>query len=320
MSLDRRMFLGAAAASLAAPQGATAAEDVTEATQPQLIIAALAALNRRRQIDEAMARDYLGYLAQSGIQSVLVNGSTGEFASFSALERKWMLEAYLKHKGGLRALAHVGASNVKDSLDLVRHAQGVGVDALLVIPPFYYNQPTVDGLLGYYEPILETAEIPVLLYNIPQVSGVSIAPELVQRLASYPMLWGIKDSWGKADWTAAYIRAFPNLAVFTGASALIAGVLKQGGAGALTGNGNIFPRETLAVIEAHNQGADTAPAQKILDERVALLKGFPIMPVMKHVLSRMGIVDMHLRPPLVELGVTAKAELTSRLKDAGVIS
>ncbi len=320
MSLDRRMFLGAAVATLAAPRGAYAADNVTEAKQPQLIIAALAALGQRRQIDEGIARDYLGYLAKSGIQSVLVNGSTGEFASFSALERKWMLEAYLKHKGGLRALVQVGASNIKDSLDLVRHAEGVGVDALLVIPPYYYNQPSVEGLVRFYEPILNLASVPVLLYNIPQVSGVSIAPELVQRLASHPKLWGIKDSWGKADWTAAYITAFPKLAIFTGSSALISGVLKQGGAGALTGNGNIFPRETLAIIDAHNQGADTAAAQQTLDERAALLKGFPTIAAMKHVLSRMGIVDMALRPPLAELGVTARAELNSRLKDAGVIS
>lgn len=320
MSLDRRMFLGAAAAAVAAPWSARAADNVTEAKQPQLIIAALAALGQRRQIDEGIARDYLGYLAKSGIQSILVNGSTGEFASFSALERKWMLEAYLKYKGGLRALAQVGASNIKDSLDLIRHAEGVGVDALLVIPPYYYNQPSVEGLVRFYEPILNLASVPVLLYNIPQVSGVSIAPELVQRLASHPKLWGIKDSWGKADWTSAYITAFPKLAIFTGSSALISGVLKQGGAGALTGDGNIFPRETLAIIDAHNQGADTAPAQQTLDQRVALLKGFPGIAVMKHVLSRMGIVDMYLRPPLVELGVTERAELNSRLKDAGVIS
>jgi len=319
MSLDRRMFLGAVG-SMVAAQNAMASGNVTEAQKPQLIIAALAALNRRREIDEPIARDYLGYLSRSGIQAILVNGSTGEFASLSALERKWMLEAYLKHKGTMRALAHVGASNIKDTLDLVRHAQGSGVDALLVIPPFYYNQPSVEGLVRFYEPVLDLAEVPVLLYNIPQVSGVSIAPELVQRLASHPMLWGIKDSWGKPDWTAAYIDAFPKLAVFTGASGLIAGVLKQGGAGALTGNGNIFPRETLAIINAYNQGADTAPAQQLLDERVALLKGYPIMPVMKHILSRMGIVDMYLRPPLVELGVNERTELNRRLKEAGVIS
>ena len=320
MSLHRRTFLGAAAASLAVPQSAQAEGNVTEASQPQLIIAALAALNVRRQIDDGMVRDYLAYLAKSGIKSVLVNGSTGEFASFSAVERKWALQSYLKQKGPLRVLAHVGASNLKDTLDLVRHAQGEGVDALLVIPPFYYNQPTVDGLARFYEPVFDLARVPVLFYNIPQVSGVSITPELVRRFSSHPRLWGIKDSWGKAEWISAYLRAFPDLAIFTGASALIAGVLKQGGAGALTGNGNIFPRETLAVIEAHNQGVDTAPAQKLLDERVALLKGYPIMPVMKHILSRMGIVNMHLRPPLMELGATARGELNRRLKDAGVIT
>jgi len=320
MSLDRRTFLGAAAASLASSQSAMSAENVTKTTDPQLIIAALAALNNKRQIDEGIVRDYLGYLSGSGVPSVLVNGSTGEFASFNAVERKWTLETYLKQKGSLRVLAHVGASNVKDTLDLTRHAQDAGVDALLVIPPFYYNQPTTEGLARFYEPVLETARVPVLLYNIPQVSGVSITPELVQRFSSHPRLWGIKDSWGKAQWTASYMKTFPHLAVFTGASALIEGVLKQGGAGALTGNGNIFPRETLAVINAHKEGADTAGPQQVLNERVELLKDYPIMPVMKHILSRMGVVDMYLRPPLTELGVTAREVLNRRLKDAGVIS
>jgi len=320
MSLDRRTFLGAAAASLASSQTAMAAENVTKNQHPQLIIAALAALNSRRQIDEGIVRDYLEYLSGSGIQSILVNGSTGEFASFNAVERKWALETYIKQKGSLRVLAHVGASNVKDTLDLTRHAQDAGVDALLVIPPFYYNQPTTEGLARFYEPVLETAHVPVLLYNIPQVSGVSVTTELIQRFSSHPRLWGIKDSWGKAQWTASYIKTFPHLAVFTGASALLEGVLKQGGAGALTGNGNIFPRETLAVINAHKEGTDTAGPQQVLNERVELLKDYPIMPVMKHILSRMGVADMHLRPPLTELGVTARGVLTRRLKDAGVIT
>ena len=320
MSLDRRTFLGAAAASLASSRSAMSAGNVTKNTDPQLIIAALAALNRKLQIDEGIARDYLGYLAASGIESVLVNGSTGEFASFSALERKWALEVYLKQKGPLRVLAHVGASNVKDTLDLTRHAQDAGVDALLVIPPFYYNQPTTDGLSRFYEPVLETARVPVLFYNIPQVSGVSITPELVQRFSSHPRMWGIKDSWGKAVWTASYIETFPHLAVFTGASALIEGVLKKGGAGALTGNGNIFPRETLEILKADKEGGDTAGPQQVLNDRVALLKDYPIMPVMKHILSRMGVVDMHLRPPLTELGPTARGVLNRRLKEAGVIA
>lgn len=320
MSLDRRAFLGFAAASPAAALNALTAGNATETTEPHLIIAALAGLDKRLQIDEGIVRDYLEYLSGSGIRSVLVNGSTGEFASFSALERKRTLEAYLKHKGSLRILAHTGASNINDTLDLVSHAQAEGVDALLVIPPFYYNQPATEGLARFYEPVLERAEVPVLLYNIPQVSGVTVTPELVQRFSTHPRLWGIKDSSGKAKWTESYIRAFPHLRIFTGASALIAGVLGQGGDGALTGNGNIFPRETQAIIDAHKHGSDTAEPQQTLNQRVALLKGYPIIPVMKHVLARMGVAKMHLRPPLTALGARARDVLDRRLKDVGVIS
>ena len=322
MSLDRRAFLGVAAASLASSQTAMPAENVTKNKGPQLIIAALAALNRRLQIDEGIARDYLGYLAASGIESVLVNGSTGEFASFSALERKWALEVYLKQKGGA---AGAGARRRFERQGHTRsHPPRAGRGGRCSArDPALLLQPADDGRSGA---LLRTGagngpRARAVLQHPAGQRCVSITPELVQRFSSHPRMWGIKDSWGKAvAGTASYIETFPHLAVFTGASALIEGVLKQGGAGALTGNGNIFPRETLEILKAHMEGGDTAGPQQVLNDRVALLKDYPIMPVMKHVLSRMGVVDMHLRPPLTELGPAARGVLNRRLKEAGVIA
>ena len=136
----RRIFVGAAAASLVAGPGrsqtATQGGDATGAAE--LIIAALAALDRHGQIDASMVIDYLGYLREGGIESILVNGSTGEFASFTTLERKFALQTYLRHKGNMRALCHVGASSLPDTLDLLRHAQGAGAEVALVVPPYYY--------------------------------------------------------------------------------------------------------------------------------------------------------------------------------------
>ena len=317
----RRIFVGAAAASLVAGPGRsqTATQGGDASGTAQLIIAALAALDRHGQIDASMVIDYLGYLRESGIESILVNGSTGEFASFTTLERKFALQTYLRHKGNMRALCHVGASSLPDTLDLMRHAQGAGAEVALVLPPYYYKNPSIDGLIRFFEPVLETSRIPVLLYNIPQVSAVSIPIELVRRLSGHPNLLGIKDSWGKAEWTAAYIREFPDLSIYTGASALIEGVLKQGGAGALTGNGNLFPVETLAIFDAHRSGADTSVPQQKLNQLVSMLKDLPVIPAMKYVLSRMDVAKMHLRAPLTELTKAQKLSLSHKFRGAGLI-
>ena len=322
MSFTRRQFLVGSAGVLVAGDRLNAchvSRGLSEVKGPQFIIAALAALNRRGQIDAGLVRDYLNYLSVNGVQTILVNGTTGEFASFSVLERKWALQTYLRHRGALRVMCHVGANNVRETIELLRHAECIGVEAALVLPPFYFKNNSVDGLAAFFEPVLEASRIPVMLYNIPQLSGVSIPVELVRRLARHPRLYGVKDSWGKPAWTAAYIRAFPKLKIFTGASALVESVLAQGG-GALTGNGNIFPRETASVFQAHLTGTDTSGPQKHLNERVALMKSFPVITTMKFLLREMGVADMHLRPPLVELEREQKAELRTRFQQAGLLS
>ena len=103
---------------------------------------------------------------------------------------------------------------------------------------------------------------------------------------------------------------------------MIERVLQQAGGGALTDNGNIFPRETAAVLQAHLDATDTAQPQKHLNERVALMtgKGFPVIPTMKFLLREMGVADMQLRPPLVELPQEKKAELQNRFRQAGLLS
>lgn len=327
MSLARRTFLQSAAGTIAAAGSVTAAASADAnarkldgAKSPQFIIAALATLNRQGRLDEALTKDYLAYLEKNGVDAVLVNGSTGEFASFSAEERKHNLQVFMRNKGGLRGMCHIGAPSIPETTELLRHAEDQGVDWVLVLPPYYYKNPSVEGLVRYYEPILEAAKVPVMLYNIPQVSAVEISLELVRRLSKHPRLYGIKDSWGKAERTSAYIREFPELKIFTGASALIEMVLQQGGAGALTGNGNIFPKQTAGIFKAFREKAGAGAPQKRLNELVGLLRGYPIIPVMKFVLGEMGFGPMTVRPPLTELLPEQKEELRSRLKNAGVLS
>lgn len=312
MTIERRTFLTGLAAAALASRPARAARRPGE-----FYVAALAPLGSDLRIEEFLTRDYLAYLREHGTDGALVNGTTGEFPSFSTAERKRNLEVFLRHKGSLSIMCQIGTTNLAETTELLHHAEGAGADSVLILPPFYFNQPSDEGLLRFYEPILETARLPVYLYNIPQLSEVEITLNLVQRLSAFDKLAGIKDSWGKLERTTAYAQDFPKLKVYTGASRLIAQVMKAGAIGALTGNGNVFPSETAELCHA---AGDRSAAQAHLDQRATLLKGYAGVPAMKYALSKMGLGRMHVRPPYTELSEEAGRALAAKLKAAGIIT
>ncbi len=316
MSLTRRSFL---AAATALPALSAAAPKTASGREPSFISAALAPLNKSGQIDNSLTKEYLAFLREGGVDGVLVNGTTGEFSSFTLAERKRNLEVFLRHKGSLTTMCQVGCTSQAEAIELLKHAQDSGADEALVLPPYYFNQPKTDGLVAFFEPILDAASIPVLLYNIPQLSEVQISLELVRRLGGHKRFAGIKDSWGKLDNTLGYIREDPKLSVFTGASAQIQPVLEAGGAGALTGNGNVFPKQTKAILNAFRKGGDVAAAQKHLDSVTPILKGYDSAASQKACLHLMGLGKMYVRAPFVDLNDAERKDLAGRLRAAGLL-
>jgi 4-hydroxy-tetrahydrodipicolinate synthase len=182
------------------------------------------------------------------------------------------------------------------------------------MPPFYFKNPSVDGLAAYYEPLLKAAKIPVLLYNIPQLSGAAITAELLRRLSKFERLYGMKDSFSKAEPLVAFIREFPKLKILTGVPQNVAANLEAGGAGALTGNGSVFLRETRAVFSAWSKGGDVQAAQQRLIQAGAVFSGYDSIPAAKYALSLMGLRESAVRPPFTELSEEKKKELAERMR------
>lgn len=291
-----------------------AAAKLSQSNNPKFVVAAVTMLDRNGRFDDAMNRDYLAFVAHGGADGALALGTTGEFASFSVKERKQILESFLRHKGKLWIPAQVGAPNLPDTLELLEHAAASGADAALVLPPFYYKNPSLDGLVSFYKPVLDAARIPVMLYNIPQLSGVPITPELLHRLSGFAKLYGMKDSFNKADQLVSNIHEFPKLKILTGVPANIVADLEAGGAGALTGNGSVFLHETRAVFDAWGKGSGAQEAQKRLNDAGAVLGGYDGIPASKYALSLMGLPESALRPPFTSLSTSQKKELADRLK------
>lgn len=307
----RRIFLAATSATAASTVKSPAASG------PQFFVAMLSMMNASGKLDDALNKDYLAYLTAGGADGALVMGTTGEFASFSIQERKQALESTLKHKGRLRIMCQVGTSNLPETLQLLDHATGAGADSILVLPPYYYKNPSVDGLRAFYEPVLRAARRPVLLYNIPQLSGAPITAELLQRLSSFESLYGMKDSFSKRDAMLAFIRGFPSLKIMTGVPGNIEANLAGNGAGALTGNGSVWLKETKALFEAHRAGGDVHAAQQRLDAAGDVLSGYDGIPAMKYVLGKRGLKESPVRPPFTPLSEAKRGELAGKLGRTG---
>jgi len=311
MNGTRRAFVGALATAV--PAVGRASSKTGLAAGARFYVAALTPLDRSGRLDQTLARDLLAFLRERGADGVVVLGTTGEFSSFSLRERKQILEAYLPAKGSLEVICQAGTPNLPETLELLEHAAGTGAHAALVVPPFYYKNPAIEGLVRYYAQVLDAARIPVLLYHIPGLSGVPVSSELLQRLEKHPRLYGVKDSSGNLEGTAAFIREFPKLKIFTGSSGHIETALKLGGAGAITGDGNVLTRETAAVFRQFRQGAEVSAAQAKLDEASKLLRGLLGIPGMKSALASMGLRESYCRPPLVEMSDERQAELKAKL-------
>ena len=212
-------------------------------------VATVTPCDARGEFDPGAMKAVLEWHQKCGADGVVVLGTSGEFPSFSVAERKRVTEVAMQHKGKLNVMVGPGTSNIVETIDLARHAQSVGADGLLVIPPFYFNQPPNDGLIDYYTRLFEAVSIPINLYHIPGTSEVSITHEVLRAMMKYPHLAGIKDSSGDPAGFAAFLKEFPELNMRCGTSNnLIPAV--EAGMGAILADGNQFSDKCADIFTA----------------------------------------------------------------------
>ena len=282
---------------------ATAPKPATGPTEKSLFwIAAATPCDRNLKYDEEIYKDMLAWFKSQGADGVVVLGSTGEYPSFSVAERKKVAETALKHRNGLNIIVSSGTPNFPETIELSQHAAANGADGLLIIPPFYFKDPPLDGLIRYYSLIFDQVHIPINLYHYPRMSAVPIAPELLHALEKYPNLAGIKDSSGDAAGYAKFVQEFPKLNMRTGTGNNLKHALENG-MGAILAEGNVFTKQVAAVFAAKRAGKDIDEPLAKLREAQALLRpaggGFAAM---KYALSlQMGTRQSFARPPFVDV-------------------
>jgi 4-hydroxy-tetrahydrodipicolinate synthase len=329
MQTTRRTFLGTVGAAAAfgvvekaafggSPEGAARAANAAPATDGKVLfwVAASTPCGKDLKFDEELYKDLLAYLKANGADGVVVLGTTGEFPSFSFLERKKVAEAAFKHRNGLNIIVSSGTSNFPETIELSEHAEANGADGLLIVPPFYYKHPRVDALTKYFTLIFEKVKIPINLYHIPFASGVPISHELMHSLEKYPNLAGIKDSVGDATVYQQFVAEFPKLNMRTGTTENLNYALDHG-MGAILAEGNNFTKQIAAVFAAKRAGKDIREPIAKLETALKLLRagGVDEYGPMKYALSlQMGTQQFYQRPPNSDVTEEQKAKIKQALE------
>lgn len=263
--------------------------------------------------------DHAGRLFSSGCDGIVLFGTTGEGTSFSVPERIGVLDDVMA--AGIdpaRVMVGVGCPSIVDTVELSRSAAAHRVAGVLMLPPFYYKAVSDDDLAASFRWIFEQLGAdapPVLLYNIPQVSGVGVSAELAGRLADdYPdVVVGIKDSSGDVESLRRFLSAMPGRAVFPGSELLLMPGLEEGAVGCISAMANVNSGQIRRAFESGSAGD-----MPTLEKARAALSSQSIIPALKAVTAqRLGDPGWTtVRPPLQPLSPEQGARLEAALPEA----
>ena len=273
------------------------------------------------RVDEAATVALAHHLVEHGSDGLVMAGTTGEASTLTDDEKVGLYRLAVREVGGRASVvAGTGSNDTAHSVHLTRLAGEVGVDAVLVVTP-YYNRPPRAGVVGHVAAIAEVG-VPVILYNIPGRSGVNMEPDLIAELARIPNVVGLKQANPDLGQLREVAR-IPDLAIWAGNDDMLLPVLELGGAGVISVASHLVGDEMAAVVEAARRG-DIDEARRLdaalADLVVALfVTTSPIL--IKAALEMTGLIPSgRLRLPLVDATPVEREILRSVLERQGILS
>lgn len=233
-------------------------------TEIKGIIAAMqTAMHEDGSIHEEELRRQINRQIEAGVDGVFCLGTNGEFYILKEEEKLRVMEIFVEEvKGRVPVYAGTGCIGTKDTIELSKKAQKLGVDVLSVITP-YFAAMNQDELYTHYKAVAENVDLPIVMYNIPARTGTALAPATVGKLAKIPNIAGVKDSSGNFNNILQYIDMTKeeDFSVLSGNDALILWTLLAGGMGGITAIANILPKIMVSIYENFRKG-DLEAAKK----------------------------------------------------------
>ena len=195
-------------------------------------------------VDFETLGELLDFQLENGTDAVVVCGTTGEASAMTYQERSEAVAFCVRHVGGrVPVIAGAGSNSTENAVTLSREAERRGADALLVVTP-YYNKATQAGLIRHYRTIADAVSLPMILYNVPSRTGVSVAPETYAALAEHPNIAGVKEASGNLGNIQRTRSLCPkDFTIWSGNDDETVPICALGGKGVISVAANILPAE-----------------------------------------------------------------------------
>jgi len=279
---------------------------------------------RDGSVDVDRLKANVAFQIEQGIDGIVPVGTTGESPTLSHEEHGQVIEAAVQAAAGrIKVIAGTGSNATSEAVSLTRHAAEVGADAALMVNP-YYNKPTQDGLYHHFMTVADAVELPIVLYNIPGRTSITMQPETVARLAEHENIVAIKEATGSMDIASeiATLTDPQRFAIVSGDDSLTLPLMSVGGRGVISVLSNLMPAKIKALVDAGLSG-DFERARKMHLELFGLCKGMLTLstnPIpIKAAMALAGMDTGELRLPLYPLDEASTAKLEKLLSDAGVL-
>lgn len=285
----------------------------------KVITAMVTPFDEELNIDYKALENLIEHLLATGTDTLLVAGTTGESPTLTDEEKLDLFKA-CKEIAGKRAkiMAGTGSNSTLHSIELSQKAEKVGADSLLLVSP-YYNKPTQEGLYRHFKAIAEAVDIPVVPYNVPGRTAVTIEPETLARLSEIKNVVAVKDAVGNLDKTSKTRLLAPNLEIYSGDDSLTLPMLALGAQGVISVASHVVGSEIKQMITSFEEG-NTKKAEEIHLKLFNIFKSLFVItnPIpVKAALNLIGVQVGGLRLPLCDADDNTVAALKKALSELG---
>lgn len=284
----------------------------------KIVTAMVTPFDQEGEIDFSATENLIEHLIANGTDALVVAGTTGESPTMSTDEKIALFKFVVNRVDGrIPVIAGTGSNNTRNSINLTIQAEACGVDAIMLVAP-YYNRPNQAGLYEHFKVIAESTTLPIMLYNIPGRTSVNIEIETIARLSKIENIVAIKEAGGNLDTMAEIIAATDDdFVLYSGDDSLTLPMLAIGGVGIVSVSSHVLGNEMATMIQAFESGNVTEAAQihRDLIPKFKALFSAPNPIPLKSALAFNGMPVGDVRLPLVPLTEEETAELKERLEN-----
>jgi 4-hydroxy-tetrahydrodipicolinate synthase len=275
-------------------------------------------------LDEQAFRDFVDWQIGEGSHGLVPVGTTGESPTLSHEEHRRVVEICIETaKKRVPVIAGAGSNNTREAIDLAKHAEKAGANAVLVVTP-YYNKPSQRGLYAHFRAIADAISIPLIIYNIPPRSVIDMSVETMASLhRDCDNIVGVKDATANLARVSLQRQAMgPDFVQLSGEDPTALGFMAHGGHGCISVTANVAPKLCAEFQEACMAG-DYRTALVYQDRLMPLHRALFLEPnpaPTKYALSRLGKMREDVRSPMVMLAPDTKVEVDSAMRHAGLLN